>query len=526
MFADVDNDIEVAVRTAAETRLALGAKLEPRAVVDTGGDLHGQRNSLAHAALALAFRTRVRDDHALAAALTARRRDRKEALLRSDLAGTAAVRAGSRSFDAATRPCTLARFAGSQALELDDLIGAACGLFEFDFQIVTQIVAASAARARTSTAGSEEITENVGKDFFEALGEVKPAEATRALLPLKGGMPEAIVLGASLRVGENLIGLVEFLEFFLGLLVAGVAIGMVLDRQTAVRLLKLVFGGATPDAQYFVIVPFSFRGHRATILIYLRSGSKRHLSDANRCANQERLLHFLEIGVDDIFLLLFRRTGGCTASVTRIAAVGVRTSPLLRPGLAVHRFGQFVRSIGQRLGSAVEFVGVLRFEFALGFGERIFDSLARAFVELRAVILECLLGRVDQVVELVAGLGLSAPLAVVGRMLLGLLHHPLDLLFVQSRRRGDANRLLLAGPEILRRDVHDTVCVDVEGDLHLRHAARRRREPDEIELAEQLVVGRHLTFTLEDPNRNCRLIVLRSRENLALACRNRRVLLD
>src|SRR5260370_36158824 len=157
MFADVDDDIEVAVRAAAETRLALGAKVEPRAVVHTGGDLHGQRNSLAHAALALAFRTRVRDDHALAAALTARRRDRKEALLRSDLAGTAAVRAGSRSFDAATRPCTLARFAGSQALELDDLIAAACGLFELDFQIVTQIAAAPAPPALASTAPSQHI---------------------------------------------------------------------------------------------------------------------------------------------------------------------------------------------------------------------------------------------------------------------------------------------------------------------------------------------------------------------------------
>src|ERR1700730_7052356 len=284
MFADVDDDIEVAVRAAAETRLALGAKLEPRAVVHTGGDLHGQRNRLAHAALTLAFRTRVRDDHALAAALTACRRDRKEALLRSDLAGAAAVRAGSRSFDAATGPRTLARFASSQALELDDLIGAVRGLFEFDFQIVTQIVAASAARARTTTAGSEEITENVGEDFFEALGKIKSAETARALLPLKGGMPEAIVLGASLRVGENLIGLVEFLELFLGLLVAGVAIGMVLDRQTPVRLLKLVFGGAARNAQYFVIVPFSFRRHRAAILIYLRPGSKRHLRDANRRA--------------------------------------------------------------------------------------------------------------------------------------------------------------------------------------------------------------------------------------------------
>src|SRR5260370_1976316 len=140
MFADVDDDIEVAVRAAAETRLALGAKLEPRAVVNAWGDLHGQRNSLAHAALALAFRTRVRDDHALAAALTARRRDRKEALLRSDLAGTAAVRAGSRSFDAATRPSTLARFAGSQALRLDHLTCSPSRLFGFNFPILTPIV--------------------------------------------------------------------------------------------------------------------------------------------------------------------------------------------------------------------------------------------------------------------------------------------------------------------------------------------------------------------------------------------------
>src|SRR5690348_6504173 len=249
MLFDVDDDVEVAVRTAAETRLALAAKLEPRSVVHARGDLHGQRNSLAYAALALAFRTWVRDHHALAAALTARRRDGKEALLRSDLARAAAVRTGSRSFYAAARPCTFARLASSQALELDDFIGAARGLLEFDFQIVAQIVAASAARARTSTAGAEEITENVGEDFFEALGEIKPAEATRALLPLKGGMPEAIVLGASLRVGENLVGFVEFLELFLGLLVAGVAVGMVLDRQTAVRLLKLVFGGATTNAQ-------------------------------------------------------------------------------------------------------------------------------------------------------------------------------------------------------------------------------------------------------------------------------------
>src|ERR1700681_2532070 len=74
--------------------------------------------------------------------------------------------------------------------------------------------------------------------------------------------------------------------------------------------------------------------------------------------------------------------------------------------------------------------------------------------------------------------------------------------------------------------VYDTVSVDIERDFDLRKSARGGRDSDQIELPEQLIVGRHLTFALEDANRHGRLIVLRSREGLALARRDRRVLLD
>jgi hypothetical protein len=50
--------------------------------------------------------------------------------------------------------------------------------------------------------------------------------------------------------------------------------------------------------------------------------------------------------------------------------------------------------------------------------------------------------------------------------------------------------------------VDDAVGVDVEGHFDLRHAARRRRNADEVELAEQLVVGRHLALALEDADRH------------------------
>jgi hypothetical protein len=50
------------------------------------------------------------------------------------------------------------------------------------------------------------------------------------------------------------------------------------------------------------------------------------------------------------------------------------------------------------------------------------------------------------------------------------------------------------------RHVDDAVGVDVEGDLDLRHAARCRRNADEVEHAEHLVVGSHLALALEDPD--------------------------
>ena len=58
-------------------------------------------------------------------------------------------------------------------------------------------------------------------------------------------------------------------------------------------------------------------------------------------------------------------------------------------------------------------------------------------------------------------------------------------------------------------DVDDAVGVDVESDLNLRQAALRGWNPDQVELAEQLVVGRHLTLALKDPNGNGSLVILR-----------------
>ena len=142
------------------------------------------------------------------------------------------------------------------------------------------------------------------------------------------------------------------------------------------------------------------------------------------------------------------------------------------------------------------------------------------------MLLEALLGLVDEVLGLVPRLGQLAQLVRLAGVRLGVLHHPLDLVGLQARAALDPDLLLVARAEVLRRDVDDPVRVDVERDLDLRHAARRRRDADELELAERLVVGGHLGLALEHVDLDRRLVVLGGREDLRLLGRDRRVALD
>ena len=74
--------------------------------------------------------------------------------------------------------------------------------------------------------------------------------------------------------------------------------------------------------------------------------------------------------------------------------------------------------------------------------------------------------------------------------------------------------------------MHDAVCVDVEGDFDLRHATRCGRQVDELELAERLVVRRHLSLALQHVDLHRRLHVFGGGERLGTASRDGGVALD
>ena len=132
----------------------------------------------------------------------------------------------------------------------------------------------------------------------------------------------------------------------------------------------------------------------------------------------------------------------------------------------------------------------------------------------------------DQSFAVVLGLDQGLALLVLFGVALRVLDHALDVGLAQAARSLDADLLLLGGGLVLGRDLHDAVGVDVERDLDLRHAARRRRDAHQVELTKQLVLGSDLALALEHADGHRGLIVVGRREGLALLGRDRGVALD
>src|SRR5215471_2622436 len=153
-----------------------------------------------------------------------------------------------------------------------------------------------------------------------------------------------------------------------------------------------------------------------------------------------------ELRIDDVVLL-----GGAFA--TGAAAAGA--SPFLR--LLVHRLAELHRGLRQRVGLGGDRLCVIALERLLEVGDRIFDRAAVALADLRAVLGERLLGRMDERLGVILGLDLGLALLVLLGVGLGILDHAVDVGLGEAARRLEADLLLLAGALVLGRHVDDAV---------------------------------------------------------------------
>ena len=205
---------------------------------------------------------------------------------------------------------------------------------------------------------------------------------------------------------------------------------------------------------------------------------------------------------------------------------GARRRRLLLLRLAVQFGAGGLHRLRQRFEVGLDAVRILGLDCFLHLRDGGFDFRLVVGRNLVAVFLDEFFRFVGHRVGAVAGFDAVALLLVLGGVGFGVLHHLLDLVVRETAVRGDGDLLLLAGAEILRGDVEDAVCVDVERHFNLRHAARGRGNAGEAEAADGLVVVRHLAFALQHVDFHLRLVVGGGAENFALLGRDRGVALD
>src|SRR5664280_1587947 len=253
---DVDRHVEAAGRAAPRADLALRGEADLVAVVDARGHADAEPLRALTAAVAAARLAGRLDDFALAAASGARHDVDHLAQHRlahvADLAAALALGAGDRR-RAGLRAGSRAGVAAIEDRELDLLLGAPDRLLEGDPQVVPEVGADDRAPAPGAPApGGRPAEERVEEVRESAAALLRPVEARG---PVDPGRPEHVVRLAALRVGQDLVRLVDLLEALVGPGVA-VDVRVPLLGQLAEGALDLRIARGAGYAEDRVVVAF------------------------------------------------------------------------------------------------------------------------------------------------------------------------------------------------------------------------------------------------------------------------------
>ncbi len=263
----MNRHVQRARRAASDADLALVRQPDLVALVDARRDRHAERPLALRPALAVARLARVRDELALALALRTggdvdHLAEHRPAG-RPDLAAATAVVAGDR-LRARLGARASARLAPTVDRELDLLVGPADGLLERDPDVVTKVgtgrrvTAPRPSRRRSAEERVEDVAERAEAARVEA----------RAAVAAETRLAEHVVGLATLRIRQDLVGLVDLLEPRLGARIR-VHVRVPLLGKAAECLLDLGVGRGPLDAEGGVVVELG--GH-------LRAKSSRRSS--------------------------------------------------------------------------------------------------------------------------------------------------------------------------------------------------------------------------------------------------------
>ena len=264
MGTNTEGDLEIACCASVHSVTALAAKNDSLSVVNTCGNCYRQLLCSLYKALTLTVLTGCFNYLTRAAALFAiaggLHHTEGSSLLNSHL--TAALTVGT-GLGACSGCRTAAITIGAllNSLILNILLTAEYCLLKGKSQSESDILAAYGAVLSSLTATAEAAAKAAAENIGEDIGNIKAvksesASAKAAGCGIEGRVAVLIVLCLLIRIGENVVGLVYFLEVLFSLCVSGVHIGVVLLCKLSVCFFYFIIRSAFIKSQHLVVVSF------------------------------------------------------------------------------------------------------------------------------------------------------------------------------------------------------------------------------------------------------------------------------
>ena len=524
-----DNDInqQIAGWSAIGACIALSTQRNGLTVINAGGNRNIDLMLLADLAHTMAGVARILDNLAGPVALLARcgRLDHTQrgSLCRTNCASSFAVRAGLRlsaGFGAGTAAVGTGLHTGNGNI----LFAAKCGFFEADGDVRTD--AFSFARPVTSarSAASEDISKSKpSEDVSEDITQIAESAGTIwSGIGIERCMTVLIIQLFLFGIRQDLVGLIDLLKTFFAGFVTRMQVWMVLFCQFSICFFQFVLRCFFRNTQDFIIVSFIRRHsrHPTSGFLLSKNGSACILTLSLSIINFMLLFCRQTLGrqgrpneSDELFVVIHRGVICIVIVCAAFSAAGSTLSGIesgitgCAAGLLVPLLRYFVECLGQFFGCALDGSGICSLQCSFQSFLLALDLCSLSIIQLIAHFFQSLLGLVEDLIALVAGIDFFFSLGIFGGKLLCFANCLLNVFLGHVGRRSDGDVLLFSGSKILGGYIDDTVGIDIKCYFDLRNAAACRSDSVQVELSERLVVSGHLTFALQNIDFHGSLVV-------------------
>src|SRR6266566_590012 len=263
VLLNVKHDVEIARRPAADAGFAISRRTQARAVADTRWDFQFDPAGIFDPPFAAAFVTWLFNNLSGSPAARTGLRHLEKTARTDHLPASAAGWTIDRA-RAGLGAAAVALIASIQLTNFDLFLRAKRRFLQCNLHVVTQIgTTLPFVRATGANTTTKKTLENsaatAAEDLPENIERIVESAAKAAPAVRKRGVSVPIVGSPLISVDQDVVGLAQFLKFFLGVRIIRILVRMELDRELAIGALDFILVRTPGHPEHFVVVAFGSR---------------------------------------------------------------------------------------------------------------------------------------------------------------------------------------------------------------------------------------------------------------------------